>query len=248
MTGSGDGLDVELMQGFAAHLGVQYRFVESNWKEVITDLTGQRISRDGDQVTVTGTGPVKGDIIANGFTILPWRQKVVDFSEPTFPSGVWLIARADLPISPVEESGEHAVDVAKVKNRLQGMDVLAMENTCLDPKLYDLASTGAQIRLYTHSTNLNEMVPAILRNDARTTLLDVPDTLIALQKWPGQIKVVGPVSAPQLMGAAFRKDAPALRAAFNEFLAKVKADGSYRKLVAKYYPEIFVYFDDFFPR
>ncbi len=247
VTGSGDGLDVELMQAFAAHLGVKYRFVESNWKDVITDLTGKRISRDGNQVTVVGSGPVKGDVVANGFTILPWRQKVVNFSEPTFPSGVWLIARADLPITPVDGSGNHAVDVAHVKSKLRGMDVLAMENTCLDPRLYNLATTGADIRLYTRSTNLNEMVPAILRKDARTTLLDVPDTLIALEKWPGLIKVVGPVSQPQLMGAAFRKDSPALRAAFNEFLAQIRRDGTYRKLVAKYYPAIFVYFDDFFP-
>jgi ABC-type amino acid transport substrate-binding protein len=246
VTGSGDGLDVELMQAFAAHLGVKYRFVESNWKDVVTDLTGQRISRDGDQVTVIGTGPIKGDVIANGFTILPWRQRVVDFSEPTFPSGVWLIARADLPINPVQESGDQAVDVANVKLKLRGMDVLAMENTCLDPKLYDLAGTGADVRLYTRSTNLNEMVPAILRNDARTTLLDVPDTLIALEKWPGLIKVVGPVSAPQLMGVAFRKDSPDLRAAFNEFLAAIKCNGAYREMVTRYYPEIFVYFDDFF--
>lgn len=44
-----------------------------------------KIVRNGNETTLEGTLPVKGDIIANGFTVLPWRQSVVLYSEPTFP-------------------------------------------------------------------------------------------------------------------------------------------------------------------
>ena len=40
VTGSGDGMDVEIVQLFARHLGVRYEFVPSTWGDVIGDLTG----------------------------------------------------------------------------------------------------------------------------------------------------------------------------------------------------------------
>ncbi|MEH6451847.1 MAG: transporter substrate-binding domain-containing protein, partial [Psychromonas sp.] len=93
---------------------------------------------------------------------------------------------------------------------------------------------------------LNEMVPAILNEDAESTLLDVADTLIALEKWPGEIKVIGPVSEDQRMAVAFNKKTPELRKAFNLYLKQIKADGSYNKLVQKYYPAVFYFYPDFF--
>ncbi len=43
VTKEGKGLDVELMQAFANHLGVKYQFVESTWQDIIPDLTGTSI-------------------------------------------------------------------------------------------------------------------------------------------------------------------------------------------------------------
>ena len=80
VTGSGDGFDVELMQGFARELGVRYEFVQSNWNDVIGDLTGKEI-RYKPSVQEIGSRPVRGDVIANGMTILPPRLKLLDFSE-----------------------------------------------------------------------------------------------------------------------------------------------------------------------
>ncbi len=111
-----------------------------------------------------------------------------------------------------------------------------MEATCLDPALYGLKNKGLDLRYYTRSTNLNEMVPAILNDDAQMTLLDVPDALIALEKWPGQIKVIGPVSEDQQMGVGFRKDSPELRKSFNSFFQTLKQDGTYVRLLKKYHP------------
>jgi ABC-type amino acid transport substrate-binding protein len=248
VTGSGDGLDVELMRGFAHRLGVRYEYVETDWKRVIPDLVGKRVKARGEDAEILGEAPVRGDVIANGLTILPWRQKVVSYAEPTFPSGVWLIAQAEHELRPIRGSGDPAADVDEVKSLLASQHVLTMPNTCLDADLYGLHETGAQVEIYDRSTNLNEMVPAILggRMTSRLTLLDVPDALIALQKWPGRIKVIGPVSGEQFMAPAFRPDAPELRKAFEAYIADLKADGSYRSLVEKYYPSVFLHFPDFF--
>ena len=135
---------------------------------------------------------------------------------------------------------------AQVKLSIAGRTVLAMENTCLDPGLCGLEQTGARVRLQPPDRTLNEMIPAILNKDAEATLLDVPDALVGLQRWPGQIKVIGPISSPQLMAAAFRISSPALRQAFNQYLRQIRADGTYHDLVRKYYPAVFRYYGEFF--
>lgn len=234
VTGSGDGLDVELMQLFAHHLGVRYVPVETTWADAIGDLTGKEI-RYAPTLRQAGTRPVRGDVIANGMTILEPRRKFVDFSDPTFPSAVWLLARPDSKAPPIKPSGNLEQDIQATKAMLKLGTTFVMDNSCLDPTLYDLEGKGFRLKRFTNSTNLNDLVPAMLKRESDMTLLDVPDVLIALERWPGQLKVIGPVSGEQRMAAAFRKDSPALREAFNQFLARIKQDGTYMKLVDKYF-------------
>jgi ABC-type amino acid transport substrate-binding protein len=244
VTGSGDGFEVELTQKFAEFLGVRYQYVKTDWGTVVQDLTGKKIIPKGSNVETVGESPIRGDMVANGFTMLPWREKVVNFSGPTFPSQIWLITRADSKVRPIKPSHNIEKDIAATKAAMKGHSVLALEKTCLEPTLYNLAATGAKVIL--SKGQLNEMAPALLKGDAEMTILDVPDALIALQKWPGKLKIIGPVSDKQQMGAAFTKDAPQLLDAYNQFIVKTRKDGTYMKLINKYYPTARSYFPDFF--
>ncbi|GAB6908713.1 Predicted ABC transporter, periplasmic binding protein [Desulfosarcina cetonica] len=244
VTGSGDGLDVELIQRFAAHLGVRYAYVQTTWEAVIGDLTGKTVKPADADIEIVGQRPIRGDLIANGFTILPWRQKIIDYGTPTFPTQIWVVARADAPLPPISPGTDIHQDIALVKGLLGGHSILGVSNTCLEPSLYNVAATGAKVSLF--QGNLNELAPAIINGESETTLLDVPDALIALEKWPGQIKVIGPLSPMQAMGAGFSKQAPRLRAAYNEFIRQSRTDGSFAELVKKYYPAVFRYYPDFF--
>lgn len=248
VTGDGDGFDVDLVKGFAKHIGVKYQLVYSDFYNVMRDLLGKNVIRKGDEVILEGDFPVKGDIIATGFTVLPWRERVLLYSEPTFPSQVLLVSRAESPYTPIQESGSLEKDIQQTKSLIGKKSLLVMERTCLDPANYGLKGTGIDLRAYTKSTNLNEMIPALLNKEAELTLLDVPDAILDLQKWAGRIKVIGPISEEQQLAAAFPKSSPDLRAAFNDYLRKIKADGSYDKLVNKYFPGIRRYFPDFFAR
>jgi len=245
VTGSGDGLDVEIVQLFARHLGVRYEFVPSTWETIFGDLTGKEI-RFKPTVQEVGRRPIRGDMIANGMTILPPRLKVVDFSDPTFPSAVWLLARPDNPAQPIKPSGDKEQDIRATKAALKLGTTFVMDNSCLDPTLYDLENKGLKLKRFTGSTNLNDIVPAMLKHESDMTLLDVPDVMIALELWPGKIKVIGPISEEQRMAAAFRKDSPELREAFNSFLAGIKKDGTYMKLVKKYFRVAPRYLPEFF--
>ena len=244
VTGSGDGMDVEIIQLFARHLGVRYEYVKTDWGTVIADLTGRKVTAKGDDVEFGEEVPVKGDLIANGFTVLPWRKKALDFSVPTFPSQIWLIARADSSMKPIKSARNLEKDVATTRALLKGKKLLALPKTCLDPEGNKLEATGAEVVLY--DGNLNEMAPALVNNKAELTILDVPDALIALEKWPGKIKIIGPTSGKQLMGVAFPKESPLLREAFNEFFRKIRKDGTYDRIVKKYYPTVAFHFPEFF--
>lgn len=243
VTGAGDGMDVELIQGFADWLGVDYEYVQTDWSSAIGDLTGKEVRAEGDEVEIIGEVPIRGDVIANGMTVIPWREKVVAFAEPTFPTQVWLMSRADSPVSPIRPTNSLVEDIVQTKSVLDGKTLLGKLDTCLDPSLYDMEKTGAEISLF--DGTLNELAPALLANESEFTLLDVPDALVALQKWPGQIKVIGPVSEPQDMAPAFRRDDTALRDAFNTYLAELKADGRFDALALKYYPFVADYFPEF---
>jgi len=246
VTGAGDGLSVEVMQLFADHLGVKYQYVKTSWKDVIPDLLGKEVFPDGENATLGKDRPIRGDVIANGLTIIPWRQKVVKYSTATFPTQVWLISHSGTDLKPIKPSGNIDTDIAATKALLANRQVLGKAKTCLDPSLYQLKETGAKILLF--DGGLNELAPAVINGQSETSILDVPDALVALEKWPGQILVLGPVSPQQQMGTAFRPDNDGLLQEFNKFLEEINNNGIYNKLVKKYYPSVFDYYADFFQK
>jgi len=243
VTGSGDGFSVELIQGFCKHLGLRYAFVQTSWGNVIQDLSGKKVRPKGVEVEILGPAPIRGDVAATGLTILPWRGKVIDYSTPTFPTQIWLLARADSTLRPIKTTGDTARDIEMVKSLLKGRSVLGVANTCLDPNLYNIQETGAKVILF--QEEINKLSPALIRGDAETCIYEVPDALNTLKKWPGTLKVIGPLSGEQAMACAFRKGCPRLRDAFNQYLVESKRDGSYLRLLNKYYEDVLLYFPHF---
>ena len=239
------GLDVEVMRLFAKHLGVQYRFIETTWDTLFTDLTGRKMIGNTNEFAAEPSEPVKGDIIANGLTVLPWREKVVNYSVPTFPTGVWVITRAKSPLTPIKPSGNISRDISNVKTLLKNHSILTVSHTCLDAKSFNFDS-AVNVVPYTGNNPLDNLIPTVLKGTIDATLLDIPDALISLQKYPGEIIILGPVTEGQIMGAAVAKSSSNLLKAFNEFFTQIWRDGTYHALVEKYYPSVFLYFEDFF--
>ena len=247
VSGGGEGFDVELMQAFASHLGVRYAFVETTWTGALGDLTGRRVSAKVSDPAHAAPTPIRGDVLATGLTVLPWRKRSVLFSKPTFPTQVWVVAPRDSPVKPIVPSGKVDRDIAEVKRRMAGKRVLGVPNTCLDPALYAVEAAGGRpVRLDT--TRLDDVAPALLRGDGELALIDVADVDLAFERWPGRFTVVGPVSPVQEMAAAFRKDSPELRKVFDSFLAQVRRDGTYDRLLGRYFPRAGSYFPGHFPR
>lgn len=235
VTGQGDGLSVDIAKAFAKHLGVQHIFVKSTWGDILADLSGKRVKVTGNDIEFISKHKIKGDLIGTGLTMLPWREKLVDYSKiPTFPTQIWLLAKSDLLIKPITPSGSLKQDIIATKKLLKDYSVLCKAKTCLDPKLYNLEFYSKKIVLF--EGTVNDLIPAsALKNIADTTILDVPDALIALQKWPTKIKIVGPISEKQLQAFAFPKTSPNLKKEFEKFFKKYKESGQYMISVKKYY-------------
>lgn len=246
VTGSGDGLDVELIRRFARRLGVAYQYVETDWPEVLGDLTGRRVSPQHPDPETARPVAIRGDVVATGMTVLPWRSRSVAFSSAVFPTQVWVVARAGSSLSPIRPTGRLQEDIAAVRVLLAGRSVLGVPETCLDPSLYRLEAAGARALL--RRLRLDEVAPALIQGEGDLALLDVADAMVALQRYPGKMKVIGPVSDPQSMAVAFRPGSPRLREEFEAFLADIRRDGTYDELIATYFPEAPVYFREFFAR
>lgn len=244
ITGAGDGLSVEVLKAFAKHLGVRYRFVPTTWGAAISDLIGRKLTMTGGEAVLGAAQPVRGDVWAGGVTVLPWREKVVAFSQATFPNQVWLVARADAKVEPIEPSGDPEKDVEQVKARSKHLSVLCVPGTCLDGRQYKLDQAGANLVDYTGK--VSDIVAVVVQGQSQALLQDAPDAMVSLQKWPGQLKVIGPVSPVQQMAAAFAPSSVRLRQEFNNFLTQLKSTGRYRKMAQKYYPTVVGYFPKFF--
>lgn len=244
VTGREDGLDVELIKLFAAHLGVRYEYVRTDWTSAISDLTGLRVRASGAGGVVPSGAPVRGDVIANGFTILPWRRKILEFSTPTFPTQVWLVARNDSPINPITPTGDIKLDIELTRSKLKSLGLLCKKDSCLDPSLFALETARARPVLF--EGGLGGMASAMIRGEADAALLDVPDVMVAQEKYPGRIKIIGPMGVVQDAGVGFGKDSRKLRQEFDSFFAGIVQDGTYNRLVKKYFPLAGEYFPKFF--
>ena len=248
VTGAGDGLDVELMQGFAKRIGVSYKLVYSDFYSVIRDLLGKDVLRKKGEVTLTGDYPIKGDVISTGFTMLAWREAILLYSDPTLPSQVLLVAPAEFDLQPIKGGADLAADIVETRKVIGSLELARHGGPRPYLLNYGLVNVGVDLKVYNKSTNLNEMVPALLNKEAELSLLDVPDAILDLRKWAGRIKVLGPISNQQMLATAFPKDAPALRDEFNAYLNDIKASGVYDQLVDKYYPGNRRYFPKFFAK
>ena len=241
VTGDGDGLDARILKMYSEKIGVKYRYVKTDWDTVIGDLSGKKFVVRGDNVEFTGEVPVKGDIIGNGLTFIPWREKIINFSHPYFPSAIWVVAKADSPVKPIQPTSDPKKDVEVTRDLLKGREVLGIKNTCVDLDLYNLKDSKP---IYMEGITLNDLAAALIKGAAEISILDVPDSLVALSKFPGKIKILGSITGKQDMGFGISKDSPKLLESFNAFLDELKSSGELGKLIHKYYPGIDRYFPE----
>jgi ABC-type amino acid transport substrate-binding protein len=155
------------------------------------------------------------DMSAAAFSITPERAKQIAFSDPYFQADQSVMVQADSSITSLDG--------------LQGKAIGVQRGTTGA----DLAATvpGATLKRY---DIIDDAFDALAQGRVDGVVNDFAISAYTAAQKP-QLKVVERVPPREEYGLVFPKDNPALREAFNTGLAKIRADGTYDKIYAKWF-------------
>lgn len=158
----------------------------------------------------------RADLAMSAIYITDERKKVVDFSDPYFAGGLVVLTSKSGPIKSLKD-----LDGKKVSVQVGTKSVAYLKDNF--PKV-----ERVEVEKNQEMFNLVE----IGRADAAVT--GKPAAKIFAQAKPA-LHVLTEQLTTEDYGIAVRKDAPEIRDAVNAALKKIKADGTYDKLVNKWF-------------
>lgn len=208
------GFDVDLVTAIAATFGV-------------TDVEFQRESFD---TIFTTTAQGRFDLAASSITITDERKKVVAFSDPYFEANQSVMVRGD-DTKGLDSLAGRTITPEEAATALKGLTLGVQRGTTgaeLAGTVQDAKAQQFQI--------IDDAFNALLAGRVDAVLNDYAISAYATVAKPN-LKVVAKVSPSESYGFAFPKENTALVAAFNEGLAKVKADGTYAEIYRKWFNE-----------
>ena len=158
----------------------------------------------------------RADLAMSAIYITDERRKVVDFSDPYFAGGLVVLTTRAGPIKSLKD--------------LDGKKVTVQVGTKSVGYLKDNYPKVERVEVEKNQEMFN--LVEIGRADAAVT--GKPAAKVFAQAKPA-LHVLPEQMTTEDYGIAIRKDAPEIRDAVNAALKKIKADGSYDKLVQKWF-------------
>ena len=158
----------------------------------------------------------RADIAMSAIYITDERRKVVDFSDPYFAGGLVVLTTKAGPIKSLKD--------------LEGKKVTVQVGTKSVGYLKDNYPKVERVEVETNQERFN--LVEIGRADAAVT--GKPAAKVFAQAKPA-LHVLAEQLTTEDYGIAVRKDAPEIREAVNAALKKIKADGTYDKLINKWF-------------
>ncbi|HYC85581.1 MAG TPA: transporter substrate-binding domain-containing protein [Chryseosolibacter sp.] len=218
--GQSMGYEYELLNLFAKELGVTLK---------ITITTG--VERAIDQLNQG-----EGDILAFPLTITKDRKQYVSFSKPHFLSYQVLVQRKpdnwrrmgvdqindELILQPVE---------------LIGKEVYVLPGTSSERRLLNLSEEiggDIDIRIDTSIAESESLIRKVAVGEIDYTVTDHMIANVNASYYPN-LDVSVPLSVPQQIAWAVRKNSPELLEALNHWLAKVKKEATFMVVYNRYY-------------
>lgn len=200
-TGEMIGFDMEIIAEVAKRAGFDYELQTMDFNGIIPALQ---------------TGNV--DIAIAGITITEEREKIVDFSDPYYDSGLRILVRVD---SDVDEFTD-----------LEGLKIgTKIGSTSYDYLMANLEKDGG----VTPYPGSSDMYMALMSRAVDAVFYDAPNVgYFASTRGQGKVKTVGPLYEGQQYGIALVSGSKWLDAV-NKALADIKADGTYKAIYEKWF-------------
>jgi polar amino acid transport system substrate-binding protein len=193
------GYDIEIMNAVAEDLGLEVTYQDTSFDTIFRDV-----------------GQGKFDTAAAATTILPERERTVDFSDPYYEASIALVVPEGSDIASVDD--------------LAGQIVATQDATT--PEQYANDETDAsEVRAFPEGP---DAINAVRNGQAEAALIDQPVAVDAVEK-EGGVEIAEEIPTKELFGFGFGPDSDALREAFNESLQKLKDDGTIDELYEKYF-------------
>jgi polar amino acid transport system substrate-binding protein len=199
------GFDVEVAKRFAAYVGKEFVPVDMPFGSLIASISTNKI-----------------DLITAEMTVTEERDKIIDFSDPYYKSGVSVIARKE--------------------------DIALPEHMRLS-KIEDIGDKRIGVVVGTvHDDYAIKTFP----NASLFQYQNIPDMLLALNSEKIDVSIMGNVSLPEILetnkdlgifidniyandlAAGFNQDNDPLREQFNTFLQSIKSNGIYDDMVNRW--------------
>jgi len=209
------GFEYDLAKAFADYLGVELKVVVAEWDDLFPLLRRER-----------------GDFIGAGLTITDETRRIISFSKPLLDIQHTVIThKDDREITDPEALDGEAIHIQLGNSGEEKLEELVERGHNLEIKLHENVST-------------DELISWIASKKIRVTLVDSNIALLSRRYYP-EIKIPFAFKERRSLGWAVRKKNKKLLGAINRFFDKIKKDGLYAKVYAKYYSyvEIFDYFD-----
>ncbi|MGD2082394.1 MAG: transporter substrate-binding domain-containing protein [Chromatiales bacterium] len=198
------GFDMDILREVARRAGFDYRLGTMDFNGIIPALQ---------------TGNV--DLAIAGITITEARERIVDFSDPYYDSGLRLLVRVDSDLGRLEDLGGRRVGTK-------------IGSTSYDFLQRNLGTKAAEIVPYPGSA---DMYMALMSGSLDAVLYDAPNVgYFARTRGGGRVRTVGPLYEGQQYGIALAEGSQWLEAV-NRALAAMRADGTYAKLYERWFGE-----------
>jgi len=209
------GFEYDLAKAFSDYLGVSLNVVTSHWEKLFDVLNGGG-----------------GDFIAASLTITPSREKLIDFSDEY------------LAIQQQAVIHTSNYNTRKIED-LKGKTIHIRRGTSYEERLNELKNEGLDITIQLHEdTPTEELIRMVAEKEIEVTIADSNVAFLNRRYYP-DVKIAFPIEEQQSLAWAVKKGEAGLQKAINEFLKKIKKDGTFAKIYKKYYSnvEIFDYVD-----
>lgn len=199
------GFDVDLVNAIAEDQGFKVEWENLQFDGLIPALQAGNIN-----------------IIASGFSINPEREKQVDFSDPYYDSGLVVVVKDDNN------------DIKGVDSLTSDMKVAAQIGTTGAEKADKLKSDG-KIADTVILPQVDTAMMQLKNGDVQAVIIDKPVAEAYASSDDSGIKIVGKTMNADQYGIAVKKGDKDLQAALNAGLKNVKENGTYDKIVSKWF-------------
>ncbi|MBW2094614.1 MAG: membrane-bound lytic murein transglycosylase MltF [Deltaproteobacteria bacterium] len=173
---------------------------------------------------IQGLEAGEGDFVAASMSITKSRLKRVDFSDAYLPVQQYIILNKD--------------DHAKTIDDLAGKTFCVRKGTTYEELLHDLQSKGLKIKIKLYDDMpTEELIRMVADKEIEATVADSHIALLNRRYYP-EARIAFPLGKPSNLGWAVRKGEKRLLEEINSFFARVREDGTFDRVYAKYFANI----------